>query len=120
MKKKMFTLKFILLGFIAGLINGLLGSGGGTILVPGMFFLLDIEEHKAHATAISVILPLALVSAFIYIKHGVIVWNITFKIMIGGILGGYIGANLLSKIPGNLLRKIFAIFMIIAAIRMVF
>ncbi|WP_243116518.1 sulfite exporter TauE/SafE family protein [Marinisporobacter balticus] len=120
MKKKIFTFKFILLGITTGLVNGLFGSGGGTILILGMFFLLDIDEHKAHATAISIILPLALVSTFIYMKHGIIVWPVTLKIMTGGILGGYIGAKLLSKIPEYLLRKIFAVFMIIAAIRMVF
>ncbi|QZY56505.1 sulfite exporter TauE/SafE family protein [Crassaminicella profunda] len=120
MKIKIFSLKFILLGFMAGLVNGLLGSGGGTLLVPGMSFLLGLEEHKSHATAISIILPLALISSLIYIKHGIIVWNITLKIMLGGMVGGYIGAKLLSKLPSYLLRKIFAIFMIIAAIRMVF
>lgn len=120
MKKKLFTFKFILLGIVTGLINGIFGSGGGTILILGMFFLLNIEEHKAHATTVSIILPLALVSTFIYVKHGVIVWSVTLKIILGGMIGGYIGAKLLSKIPSHLLRKVFAIFMIIASIRMVF
>ena len=120
MKKKIFNLKFVLLGLVTGLVNGLFGSGGGTILVPGMFFLLGVSEHKAHATAISIILPLALISTTIYLKHGIIVWDVTLKIIIGGILGGFIGAKLLNRIPERILRKVFAIFMIIAAIRMVF
>ncbi|MCT4605331.1 MAG: sulfite exporter TauE/SafE family protein [Marinisporobacter sp.] len=120
MKKNIFTLKFILLGFTAGLINGLFGSGGGTLLVPGMFFLLGIEQHKSHATTISVILPLALISSFVYMTQGMIVLDVTLKIILGGMIGGYLGAKLLSKLPSYLLRKVFAIFMIIAAIRMVF
>lgn len=120
LEKKKFSLKFILLGIVTGLVNGLFGSGGGTILVPGMFFLLGLTEHKAHATAISVILPLAFISTAIYLKHGIIVWDVTIKIIIGGIVGGYIGAKLLNKIPENILRKSFAVFMIIAALRMVF
>lgn len=120
LKKKIFNIKFILLGLITGLINGIFGSGGGTILVPGMFFLLKISEHKAHATAISVILPLSIISTVIYLNHGLIVWDIALKIILGGVIGGFIGARLLNKVPGNILRKIFAIFMIIAAIRMVF
>ncbi|WZL74580.1 sulfite exporter TauE/SafE family protein [Clostridiaceae bacterium 35-E11] len=120
MGKKIFSLRLVLLGFIAGVVNGLFGSGGGTLLVPGMFFLLGISEHKSHATAISIILPLALVSSFIYIRHGIIVWDVTLKIVLGGIIGGYIGANLLPKIPEGILRKIFAVFMIVAALRMVF
>jgi uncharacterized membrane protein YfcA len=120
MQKKSFSIKIILLGFITGLINGLFGSGGGTVIVPGMFFFLGVEEHKAHATAISIILPLTIVSMFIYFKHGIIVWDITLKVALGGILGGYIGARLLNRIPSHLLRKGFAIFMILAAFRMVF
>lgn len=118
--KKVSTGKFLLLGFTTGLVNGLFGSGGGTILVPGLFFVFGIEEYKAHATALSVILPLALVSTFIYMRSGIILWNVSLKVISGGLIGGYIGARLLSKIPDHLLRKIFAIFMIIAAIRMVF
>ncbi|KXG74185.1 sulfite exporter TauE/SafE family protein [Thermotalea metallivorans] len=120
MGKSTFSIKLILLGLITGLVNGLFGSGGGTVLVPGMFFILGIEEHKAHATAISVILPLTLVSMFIYFRYGIIVWDVTIKVALGGILGGYIGAKLLNRIPSNLLRKGFALFMMIAALRMVF
>lgn len=118
MKKNI--LKVGILGLFTGLLNGLFGSGGGTLLVPGMIFLLDIEEHKAHATAISIILPLAIVSTFIYFKSGIVSLNITLKVAIGGVVGGYIGAKTLNKIPNNILRKIFAIFMMIAAFRMVF
>lgn len=118
MKNKM--LKVYILGILAGLTNGLFGSGGGTILVPGMIFLLGVEEHKAHATTISIILPLAIVSTYIYYRSGIMSLGITLKVAIGGVLGGYVGAKLLNRIPSNILRKIFAIFMMIAAFRMVF
>ncbi|WP_432408803.1 sulfite exporter TauE/SafE family protein [Wukongibacter sp. M2B1] len=113
-------IKICLLGIFTGLLNGLFGSGGGTLLVPGMIFLLKIEEHKAHATTISVILPLAIVSTYIYYRSGIMSLNITLKVAIGGVVGGYVGAKLLNKIPSHILRKIFAVFMIIAAFRMVF
>lgn len=118
MKNKM--IKVYILGILTGLTNGLFGSGGGTLLVPGMIFLLGVEEHKAHATTISIILPLAIVSTYIYYRSGIMSFNITLKVAMGGVLGGYVGAKLLSKIPSNILRKIFAIFMMIAAFRMVF
>ncbi len=119
MKKSIFSIKLILLGFITGLVNGLFGSGGGTVIVPGMFFILGVEEHKAHATAISIILPLTIVSMFVYFRHGIIAWDVTYKVALGGIIGGYIGAKLLNRIPSHLLRKGFAIFMILASLRMV-
>lgn len=112
-------IKYILIGLATGLANGLFGSGGGTIAVPAMILLLKKKEHMAHATAISIILPLTIVSAILYISNKYIHWGLTIKVMLGGILGGYIGAKLLGKCPSHILRKIFALFMIAAAIRMI-
>ncbi|NLD46195.1 MAG: sulfite exporter TauE/SafE family protein [Clostridiaceae bacterium] len=110
--------KFALIGIVTGMANGLFGSGGGTIAVPAMVLLLNEEEHIAHATAISIILPLTLVSAVLYVSNSYINWELTYKVVLGGIVGGYIGAKLLNICPSHILRKIFAVFMIAAAIRM--
>ncbi|GAE90549.1 hypothetical protein JCM21531_4172 [Acetivibrio straminisolvens JCM 21531] len=67
-------IKFAIIGLVTGIANGLFGSGGGTIAVPAMVLLLKEEEHVAHATAISIILPLTLVSAFIYVANSYIDW----------------------------------------------
>lgn len=122
MEKSNQTLKYIkcvLIGIITGLANGLFGSGGGTIAVPAMILLLDAEDHVAHATAISIILPLTLVSAFFYISHSYVDMALTLKVTIGGVVGGYIGAKILNICPSRILRKVFAVFMILAAIRMI-
>lgn len=111
--------KYIVIGMVTGVANGLFGSGGGTLAVPAMIYLLGIDEHKAHATAISVILPLTIVSSFFYIKNNLVDWTLTYKVVPGGVVGGYIGAKLLNICPGGVLRKIFAIFIIAAAIRMI-
>ncbi|MCX7842397.1 MAG: sulfite exporter TauE/SafE family protein [Clostridia bacterium] len=112
-------LKYLAIGMVTGLANGLFGSGGGTIAVPAMVLILGAEEHKAHATAIAVILPLTFASAFFYISHNYVNWELTYKIVLGGVIGGYIGARLLNICPANILRKIFAVFMIFAAVRMI-
>ena len=108
----------MLIGAATGIANGLFGSGGGTIAVPAMVLLLGLEEHKAHATAIMIILPLTIVSAYFYFSNGYVDWRLTLKVTMGGILGGYLGARLLAVLSANLLRKAFGIFMLIAAIRM--
>lgn len=118
--KALRILKYMGIGITAGIANGLFGSGGGTIAVPAMVFLLNEDEHKAHATALLVILPLTVVSAFFYLTNRYIDWNITWKAMAGGAAGGAIGALLLNKFPSGALRKIFGAFMIIAAFRMIF
>jgi uncharacterized membrane protein YfcA len=112
-------LKYALIGLVTGMANGMFGSGGGTIAVPSMVHLLGAKEHRAHATAISVILPLTIVSSVLYISKGFADWGLTLKVTAGGLAGGYIGAKLLNICPENILRKIFAIFMAAAGIRMI-
>lgn len=66
--------KLQLIGLITGLVNGLFGSGGGTIAVPALVFILGLDQHKAHATAISIIFPLSLISSFVFQT-----WGFKFK-----------------------------------------
>lgn len=108
-----------ILGLVTGFLNGFFGAGGGTILVPGMERFLSIEEHKAHATAIAVILPLSLISALIYVFKIHIPWSTLLYVSTGGIAGGYTGAKLLSRFSGKWLHIIFGSFMIAAAVKMV-
>ncbi len=111
--------KYAVIGLITGIANGLFGSGGGTIAVPAMVHLLDAEEHTAHATAISIILPLTIASSIFYITKGYVDWGLAIKTIMGGLAGGYIGARLLDICPENILRKIFAFFLAAAGIRMI-
>lgn len=118
-KKLLKYLKCMAIGLVTGAANGMFGSGGGTIAVPAMILLLSIDDHKAHATAISIILPLTVVSVFFYIANNYADWGLTYKVMLGGAAGGFIGAKLLGKCPTAWLRRIFGVFMIIAGIRMI-
>lgn len=115
-----YYLKCGIIGFFTGILNGLFGSGGGTIVVPAMIYYLHVDDHKAHATAIAIILPLTIISSFVYIYNSFVDWDLVLKTSIGGVVGGYIGAKLLRVIPDKYLRKIFGGFMIFASIRMVF
>lgn len=107
-------------GLCTGFANGLFGSGGGTIAVPAMERFLHTEEHKAHATAIAVILPLSLLSLGIYLWKGEIIWQIALWASLGGVAGGFVGAKLLKKVSGIWLHRIFGLFMLFAAVRMMF
>lgn len=118
--KVLYWSKVLLIGLIAGVINGLFGAGGGTIIVPALNFLFNISQHKAHATAISIILPFTIISSYFYYKHGFTEIDVTLKVALGGIIGSVIGSKALNKFSDNYLRKIFGLFMILAAFRMVF
>ena len=107
-------------GVLVGVANGLFGAGGGTLLVPALEKFLHLETHKAHATAIAVILPLSVLSIFFYLRAGETPWAAIAWISAGGVLGGFIGAKLLNKFTSPWLHKIFGICMAAAAIRMIF
>ncbi|NLL70949.1 MAG: sulfite exporter TauE/SafE family protein [Epulopiscium sp.] len=111
-------IKSIGIGIITGFVNGFFGSGGGIIVVPALESIVGLKKHEAHATAIGVILPLSILSAFVYMKQGLLTKGYLSWITLGGVLGGYIGAKWLPKISTSWLHKIFGIFMIVAAIRM--
>lgn len=117
MKKKT-VLLFI--GFLSGVLCGLLGVGGGVIIVLYLTSMLHEDQHNAQATAISVILASALVSSGIYWYRGVMDWKIIFPALIGSVVGGYFGAKLMKKIPAKMLRRLFALFMLTAGFRMFF
>ena len=115
-----FNIKNTIVGILTGFINGIFGSGGGTLLVPILNNIIKIEEHKSHATALSVIIFLSSASSVIYISKGTYDIGLTLQVACGSIIGGIIGAKLLSKLTGKFLRISFGIIMIIAALRMVF
>lgn len=107
-----------IVGIMTGVVNGLIGIGGGTILIPCMVFLLEEEQHVAHGTSLAIILPTAVVSVFIYQLNSHLDWELAIKIASSSMIGGYIGARLMEKISALRLRQIFGVFMIIAGTRM--
>ncbi len=110
----------ILIGIATGIVNGLFGSGGGTLLVPCMEKFLKTEPQKAHAGAIAVILPLSVISIFLYLKRLNVGMYTLLPVCLGGIPGGFIGAKILGKISPGQLHLVFGIFMLLGGIRMVF
>ena len=112
-------MKYIIFGLISGLINGTLGVGGGTFLIPALTYGGKIKQHIAHGTTIAVILPTAIASTIIYGINAQIDFEITWRIIFSGIIGGFIGAKLMNKLSASLLKKLFAIFIIITGIRLV-
>lgn len=106
-------------GIFAGFLNGLFGSGGGTIIVPFLEGFLKVDPKKSHATAILIILGFTLVSLLFYGFSGKLDFPLAFKVSLGGVIGGFLGAKLLGKLTFSAIHKIFGIFMMIAAARMV-
>ena len=112
--------KKIIIGIIAGIINGFFASGGGMILVPAFVYFLDLTESESRATSVLCILPMVLTSSFFYYKNDYINWRIGVICSIGGIIGGFIGAKLLKKVLDKYLKIAFTVFLAYVSIRLSF
>ena len=112
--KKMY---FYLLGAFAGILNGLFGSGGGTVVVP-MLRKAGIENKKCHATSIAIIFPLSFVTTLILKNKVEVSFSDALKYIPLGIAGALLGSFLLKKIPNNLLKRIFGGIIIFSAVRL--
>ncbi len=104
-------------GVLIGLVNGLLGAGGGMLAVP-LLKKAGLDQTKAQASSIAVIFPLTAVSAAVYLINKSVSIDAVYPYLIPGAVGSVIGAVVLSKIPQKILKKIFALFMLWAGIRM--
>ena len=112
--------KKIIIGLLAGIVSGLFSTGGGMIVVPAFIYLLNMEDKKARGTSIFCILPMVITSGIFYYRSNYIDWNISILCAIGGMIGGYIGAKILKKIPVQYLKIVFTIFLIYASYKMLF
>lgn len=112
------TLVYLLSGIPVGIVSGLFGSGGGMLAVP-LLKKFGLKQNNAHANAVAVILPIAALSAIMYILRGYVSPGRALVYIPAGLLGAPVGAWLIGKISEKLLRRIFGGFMVYAGIRMV-
>ncbi len=108
----------IVIGFFAGMIGGLLGVGGGLVLVPLFHYLLKMDMHVAIGTSLAVIVPTALFGTLPNIASGNVQWRIFIIAAACTIVGSYLGAKISMNIDVSLLKKVFAVFLVLVAIRM--
>ena len=99
------------IGLLAGFLNGLLGAGGGIPLVMGLAGIFGkkvANGRRFFTTALAVMLPLSLFSAYQYLQKAPISTERFYLILFPSLLGGAVGAWLLPHIPTHTLGYIFA------------
>lgn len=73
-----------------------------------------IEEKKAHATAILIILPVSALSFFVYFQKGLYDFSVLIPTSLGVVFGGTLGAVLLQKLPQKKVGILFGILQALA------
>ncbi len=111
----------ILTGLAAGFLGGMVGIGGGVIIVPALVLLLGLSQHNAQGISLAMMLfPVGILGVINYYKQGYVDFKYAGLIAIGFLAGSYLGSKFSLSLPQDLVKKIFAIIMIILAIRMLF
>ena len=105
------------IGFAGGILSGLMGVGGGIILIPLMVIFLKMTQHQAQGVSLAVI-TLSFFSMLVYYKKGYVNVPTAVFIGMGFVAGGFIGAYFASMLPSDILKKCFAVLMIIVGLRM--
>ena len=110
----------IAIGFIAGIVGGSLGLGGGIIIVPALVFILGLTQHQAQGTSLAVLLfPIGILGVINYTKKGYVNFKFAFILIIAFVLGSYLGSLISVNLPAKTLRKIFGVFMLLISIKMI-
>lgn len=113
------ALILILLGILVGVLASFAGVGGGIIMVPLLIFLKKTHT-QAVGTSFLAILIISAASLFFHNKLNNVIYNWGFFLGIGGILGAYIGSQLVMQVNQSTFQKIFGIFIIIMGIYLIF
>lgn len=111
----------ILIGIASGMLGGMVGVGGGIIIVPSLVYFLGFSQHSAQGTSLGLILlPVGILGVLQYYKHGDVDFRVVGILAVGFLIGSYFGSKISLSLPQETVKKIFAVFMIIMAIKMLF
>lgn len=111
---------FLGIGLVAGVLSGLFGVGGGVLIVPALILLAHFPTKMALGTSLASIalLPVGLLGAYTYYRHGNLNIRASLLIALGIFLGGWIGAKIAHMVPAATLQRMFAVFIMVMAIRL--
>ncbi len=114
-------LAFVLIGLGAGVLSGLFGIGGGLVIVPALMLIAGLAPVVATGTSLgALLLPVGILGAWEYWRNGHLQIRAALLIALGLFIGAYFGARLAQGLPALALKRLFAAFLVLVAIRMWF
>ncbi|MBA8815375.1 hypothetical protein FHX48_000427 [Microbacterium halimionae] len=111
-----FIITCISTGLLAGLLSGLFGVGGGTVIVPLLVLFLKFDQRLAAGTSLAAIVPTATVGVISYAVHGSVAWIPALILAAGAVVGAQIGTWLLPRVSQVALRWAFVGFLAVVIV----
>jgi uncharacterized membrane protein YfcA len=114
-------LLYLAIGLGAGVLSGLFGIGGGVVIVPALMLLARFETQNATGTSLgALLLPVGALGAYTYYRGGYVNVTASALLALGLLMGAGAGARIAVSLQPDLLRKMFAVFLGLIAIRVWF
>ena len=117
MEKKRPWLAPAVAGGLAGVANGFFGGGGGMVLVHLLTGRCGLDQRRAFATSVAIILPLCVLSSVIYFFRGGLDLSAALPYLLGGLAGGWIGGRVFRRLNMDWLRRAFALLILYGGVR---
>ena len=109
----------LVIGLAAGVLSGLFGIGVGVVIIPALIYLGRMSPTEATGTSLAaLLLPVGLLGALEYHRAGQLKVTAALLIAVGIFLGAGLGAKLALSMPPTYLRRLFAGFLVLVAIRL--
>jgi hypothetical protein len=110
---------FIVIGLAAGVLAGMFGIGGGILVVPALILLAKFTPQMATGTSLAIFLfPIGLFGAYVYYKEGNVRMVPALLLALGVLFGSPVGAAIAQQMSALMLRRAFAVFLLVVAARM--
>ena len=109
----------ILAGLFTGILSGILGIGGGLILFPFLIYIFGLPPPLAAGTSLLPVIFSSIIGILSYLPHYIsfpaILW-----LVVGGILGSFLGVKSLNLLPKKFLTGLFGLIVAISLISIAF
>ena len=113
------ALAMVGVGLVAGYLSGLFGVGGGVVVVPFLVWL-GYDIKRASAVSLGAVLLSAIAGVITYAATGHVDWVLALLLALGSVAGAQLGSRLLGKLPARTIQLGFAVFMLLAAVSLLF
>lgn len=107
---------FCCLSFLAGGINGFVGTGGGILLVFVLSVVLKVDKKDAFATSLCITVPISAIALFNYFRQGSVDISVFSQSWLPVLSGGILGAFLVDRLKLSWLNGIFGALIVYSGV----
>ncbi|WP_115727689.1 sulfite exporter TauE/SafE family protein [Actinomyces culturomici] len=114
------TIGVVLVGFVSGLLSGLVGTGGGSVVVPGLEIVVGVGDLLARGTSLAVMVPTALSGSWTNAKHGLVDLRVGLIVGVAAAVVAPLGtfaAAAISPETGSILFSIYLLVVVANTLR---